>query len=100
VLVTIVRGGGLAGLLRRTELDSAALPPDAVAELSRLVARLSPRPRRVEAVGTDELRYELTVEVDGTTSTVRATDQSLSEPERLLIAFVDSREERVDSLDR
>ena len=44
MLVTIVRGGGLAGFVRRTELDSAVLPADAAAVLRELVARLPTDP--------------------------------------------------------
>ena len=97
MLVTIVRGGGLAGLVRRTELDSAELPPDAVVELAALVDRLPREARPVGRAGPDELRYELTVVDDETTWTVRTTDSALSDEERLLIAFVD---ERVESSGR
>jgi hypothetical protein len=89
VLVTIVRGGGLAGFVRRTELDSRALPPDALAELVALVERLPREPRPVGRADPDELRYELTVVDDDTTWSVRTTEAALSEEERLLIAFVD-----------
>jgi hypothetical protein len=99
VLVTIVRAGGLAGLVRQTELDSAVLPPDAAVRLRRLVEAVSWEPPPSTA-GPDELRYELTVVDDEVTWSVRTSDQGLAEPERLLIAFVDGRPERVDRVER
>ena len=98
MLVTIVRGGGLAGLLRRTELDSAELPPDAVAELTLLVGNL-PSESPSAASLPDELRYELIVDEGGATTTLRPTEQTLSEDERLLIAVVDGRPESVESVE-
>jgi hypothetical protein len=98
MLVTIVRAGGLAGFARRTELDSAALPADAVAMLRDLVERLRGTSTSL-AAGPDELRYELIVVDDDSTWNIRTTEQGLSEPERLLIEFVDGCTERVDSLD-
>jgi hypothetical protein len=89
VLVTIVRGGGLAGLVRRAELDSAVLPPDAVAELAELVERLPRASRPAGRAGPDEFRYELTVVDTDVTWQVRTTESALSDEERLLIAFVD-----------
>ena len=98
MLVTIVRGGGLAGFVRRTELDSAVLPADAAAVLRELVARLPTDPPAPVAAAPDELRYELILDDDGVTIVLRPTEQTLSESERLLIAFVDGRDERVDSV--
>ena len=99
MLVTIVRAGGLAGFVRRTELDSTALPPDAVAALRELVDRLPTDPAPAVVAAPDELRYELTLDDDGVTTTLRPTEQTLSESERLLIAFVDGRSERTDSVE-
>jgi Emfourin len=95
VLVTIVRAGGLAAFVRRTELDSAELPSDAAATLRALVdaleqAALPPPP------GPDELRYELTVDEE---LIVQATEQTLSESSRRVIGFVDSRPERTDAVE-
>ena len=76
VLVTIVRAGGLAGVVRQTELDSAALPPDAAARLRELIDALS-WDRPLSAAGPDVLRYELTV-VDGDTTSQLSTRSSSS----------------------
>jgi hypothetical protein len=97
VLVTIVRGGGLSGLVRQTELDSALLPPDAAARLRELFDAL-PWERPSSAGGPDEVRYEVMVVDDDTTWSLRTHDRGLSDEERLLIAFVDGRDERVDSV--
>jgi hypothetical protein len=94
--VTIVRAGGLAGFVRRTELDSAGLPQDALLTLRALVAALLVDPAAGVAPAPDELRYELILEDDGATTTLRPTEQTLSDDERLLIAFVDGRDERVE----
>ena len=98
MLVTIVRGGGLGGFVRRTELDSALLPPAAAARLRELFETLPWDPPRPTA-RPDELLYELTVVDDDMTWSVRTTDQGLAEEERLLTAFVDGRSERVDSVE-
>ena len=100
MLVTIVRAGGLAALVRRTELDSAVLPTDAATRLRELVEVLpwAPDPPRA-AAGPDELLYELTVVDDDMTWNARTTEQGLAEEERLLIAFVDGRPERVDGVE-
>jgi hypothetical protein len=99
VLVTIVRAGGLASFVRRTELDSAALPADAAALLRELVVRLEQDRPPSAAREPDELAYDLVVADEEMTWMVRATEQSLSEDERLLIAFVDGRSEHVDSVE-
>ena len=98
MLVTIVRGGGLGGFVRRTELDSALLPPAAAARLRELVGALPWDPPQ-SVPSPDQLLYELTVVDDDLSRSVRTTDQSLAETERLLTVFVDGRPERVDSVD-
>jgi hypothetical protein len=95
VLVTILRAGGLAPFVRRTELDSAVLLPDAAATLRELAGALTADPRTPVAPAPDELRYELTVDE----LTMHATEQTLSEGERRLIAFVDCCPERLDSVE-
>src|SRR5204863_347467 len=64
--ISILRGGGLAGIVTRTELDAQRLPPDAARTLERLVASAGPleEPAQVasEASLPDELQYEVTLE--------------------------------------
>jgi len=100
VKVSIVRGGGLAGVARRTELASDALPEDAARALEAhasavvAVAASGPPPR-----SPDEMLYEVCVErADGTT-TARYTDATLPEAVRALIAWADGRPERTDALE-
>ena len=98
MIVTIVRAGGLAALVRRTELDSAVLPPDAAAALRELVDALPWDPPS-SAADPDELHYDLSVADGEMTWNVRTTEQGLADEERLLIAFVDGRDERIDSVE-
>ena len=98
--LSIVRGGGLAGVARRTELASDALPEDAAraleAHASAVVAVAAPGP---PPRSPDEMLYEVCVErADGTT-TARYTDATLPEAVRALIAWADGRPERTDALE-
>ena len=100
--LTIVRGGGLAGITRQTELASDMLPTDDAATLHDQVegaewlhedaARDAPSGR------PDEMSYEVSVEHEGRTTTRRFTEETLPEPLRLLITWVDSRPERRQSI--
>ena len=98
--LSIVRGGGLAGVARRTELVSDALPDDAVevfeahASAVVAVAASGPPPR-----SPDEMLYEVCVERAEGTTTARYTDSTLPEEVRALIAWADGRPERTDALE-
>jgi hypothetical protein len=100
--LTIVRGGGLAGLTRETELASDALPDDEAATLHELVAGAESGCEEVSrdapSVLPDEMSYEVSVEDEGQTTTRRYTEQTLPESLRSLIAWVDSRPERRQSI--
>lgn len=94
--LTIVRGGGLAGLTRQTELASDALPEGEAAKLQELVegaARVAEDVPREAPGHPDEMSYEVCVEDQGRTRTLRFTEQTLPEPVRSLIAWADSRPE-------
>ncbi|WP_326640397.1 hypothetical protein OG884_36150 [Streptosporangium sp. NBC_01755] len=100
--VSIVRGGGIAGLVTVTTVDSASLASQQVAELRSRVERagLSDAPERSGASGgqPDRFDYELTVEDGGQAHTVRAGEGDLSGPLRALISYVTSlpgRQERI-----
>jgi hypothetical protein len=92
--VSIVRGGGLAGVARQTTLDDADLPPDAAAAHREKVAaargplEAGPPP----PPHPDEMLYEVRLS-DGEEQTARFTDMSLPDPVRQLIEWVDAREE-------
>ena len=102
--LTITRGGGLAGLTRQTELASDALPDDEAANLHDQVAGaewLQEDAAREAPTGhPDEMSYEVTVEEQGQTTTRRFTEQTLPESLRSLIAWVDSRPEHSQSIER
>ncbi len=92
----IVRGGGLAGLVSRTELDSADLPgPDAerFAELCRGAALAGPGAAAPPGAA-DGLLYEITLEDAAGRRTARYSDVSLPAPTQALVEFVDARPER------
>ncbi len=91
--VSIVRGGGVAGIATRTQLTSDALPRESGERLRELAAAVAPAD---DAGGRrpDELLYK--VQVNGVTAT--HTESTLPEPVRALIEFVDARPERQDAL--
>ncbi|MEU4833472.1 protealysin inhibitor emfourin [Streptosporangium sp. NPDC023615] len=100
--VSIVRGGGIAGLVTVTTADSASLAPPETAELRARVDRAglagAPPPTPPPAARPDRFDYELTVEDDGGVRTVRASEGTLSAPLRALISYVTSlpgRQERI-----
>jgi hypothetical protein len=106
----IVRGGGLAGIATRTELDAKALDA-ATAEgfTSRtreagILSSPSAAPaqasgREPEVRHPDEMLYELTAQDGERTHTSRYTESGLPEDVRQLIAWVDERPERSDTIE-
>jgi hypothetical protein len=106
--VSIARGGGLAGLVRKTELAVDALPDDAAGELKQKLDRAGlgggaraagvtppgerPRPH------PDELSYSVTIEDEGGERTIEGTETSLPREVRELVQWVDARPERHDEL--
>jgi hypothetical protein len=102
--LTIIRGGGVAGITRQTELESDALPPDEATKLDELVEGSGllgeAAPREVPPAHPDELSYEVIVEQEGRARTQRFTEQTLPDEVRRLIASIDSRPERRQSIVR
>lgn len=101
--VTVVRGGGFAGLSTRTELSSDDLAEQETRELRDLVREAPLR----APVGTerarpwpDQLHYEVVLEDDGDVSRARFTDADLPEGVRRLLQWVDSRPERSQRRER
>jgi hypothetical protein len=106
----IVRGGGLAGMATRTELDAKALDAEAAEgftsrarDAGLLATPSEPRgraPEREAAVRhPDELLYELTARDEGRTGTWRYAESQLPEAVRQLIAWVDGRPERTEVIE-
>ena len=100
--VTIVRGGGIAGIVARTELDAGRLPKAAAKTLADELARANlaalPEPPAARQWPDAQL-YEISVENAEESVKARFTDEALPENVRLLMAWVDSRPERVDSIE-
>ncbi len=98
----ILRGGGLAGIVARTELDAQALPKSEAKTFASEIARanldeqLPPPP---VSPAPDSQLYEINLERTRSSISVRYTEQSLPEEVRLLVAWVDSRPERVESIE-
>lgn len=81
--IAIRRTGGFAGIEERlAELDDAALPQHAAAELRDRVRRLSAWcARRPESPGADRLRYEVELAEPGAAPrTLAVTDEGEDEP--------------------
>jgi hypothetical protein len=96
--VSIVRGGGVAGVTTLTELDEGALSIDDAkafrAKLADAQADLGTAGEGSASRHPDELQYELTLANGETTRTLRAGETTLPEHVRSLIAWVDTHPER------
>lgn len=104
--LTIRRGGGLAGMVTQTELDAQALPKPAAQDFAGAVARahlatpLAVPPAAPPASNwPDALLYDISLQETGPPVSVRYTDETLPESVRKLVAWVDGRPERVESID-
>jgi hypothetical protein len=94
VKVSIVRGGGLAGVTLRTELDAEWLPPDAQAELRTGAQAVAQTAGASAPRMPDETLYAVDVDDDdGRVRPAHYSELSLPEDVRRLIAFVDERSE-------
>jgi hypothetical protein len=103
VKVTIVRGGGVAGFVTRTELNTDALSRQDAEALAHEVAKAGIQDlREPPAMGSrhpDSLLYEIVLEDDGDRRTLRFSEETLPEEVRSLVAWIDSRPERTDSVE-
>lgn len=84
--VAITRGGGVAGLLRVTEVEADDVPSDAVAALRAASAPVRARP--------DEMTYAVRVGEDEAVF----TDATLPDEVRRLIAWADARPDRSEQI--
>ncbi|MDX6691687.1 MAG: hypothetical protein QOG15_3144 [Solirubrobacteraceae bacterium] len=93
--VSIVRGGGYAGLVTTSTVDSAELPPEDAEELKRRVDQAGAfhLPEKLAAHGreADRFSYELTFDDGERTHTVRAAESALPDDVRSLIAWINER---------
>lgn len=84
-------------MVTRTELDSASLSAEGASALRQKVEQsgvLELEPPATEPAHPDELSYELTVEHEGRSHSVRLSESTLPEGVRSLIAWSDSAPER------
>ena len=94
--VSVVRGGGLAGLVERTTADSEALAPDDAALLRSKIddAGFFDLPGEVPlpgpGSGPDRFHYAITVEDDDRAHTIRRAETDLPEALVALIDWVSS----------
>jgi hypothetical protein len=95
VKVSVVRGGGLAGLVETTTADSDRLGADDADSLRRKVAEarffdLSESGGPAARGGADRFHYAVTVEDGDRAHTVRRSEPDLPETLGALIAWVSS----------
>jgi hypothetical protein len=102
VKVSIVRAGGLAGLVATTVVDSASFPAETARMLRAKVERAGffalPAHIGSAADRPDQFTYKVTVEDQGRAHTVYLNEDDLSEPLGSLISWIESlpgREERI-----
>jgi hypothetical protein len=92
--LSVVRGGGLAGMVKRTELASDALSAEDADKLHRKVEQAglleSAEAPEAEPAHPDELSYEVTIEQEGRQHTVRAPESALPDAVRALVDWADS----------
>jgi hypothetical protein len=101
VKVAILRSGGVAGFVTRTELESASLPEALRPEFeTRLQRALDANPpSHVASAEVDEPRYEISVDNGDEPITLRFTDRDVPGPVRELIDWTDGRSERHTSIE-
>ena len=88
--VTVVRSGGLAGMVTTTSVDAADLPDEAAESLRRTVAACSfAEPEPADAAMRDGFAYEVTVTGDGDTRRVRFDQGRAPEGIDALVRWVD-----------
>lgn len=85
--VTVVRGGGVAGMVVTTTLDSADLDDDAAASLRRLLGA-STFADRPPSGRPDATRVEIDVDDDGVAGRVRYDDGDAPEGVAALVSAV------------
>jgi len=102
--LSVVRGGGLSGIVTRTELATGALPPETERALRARLTQSGLLDLRESASSPDPtpdaFQYEITVEDAGMTRRVRLSEDEMPDPVRSFISWLESvpeREERVEA---
>jgi len=100
--LSVRRGGGFAGFVTRTDLDAEALPATDAVALAAEVDRAGLRTLS-DAHGTrtwpDSLLYDISLTDQAQEFRFHCSEESLPEGVRGLIAWVDARPERVESIE-
>lgn len=100
--LSVRRGGGFSGMVARTDLDATALPATDAAALAVKVARAGLR-TLADSPGArtwpDSLLYDISLTEDSQEFHYRCSEESLPEGVRQLLAWVDARPERVESIE-
>jgi hypothetical protein len=99
--VSVVSGGGFAGLVMTTSVDSAVLAPEDAATLRAKVraARLDEPPATDPTRQPDAPTRQITVEDDGRRSTVNLDDRDLSPAVRSLISWIEAQPTRQETIE-
>jgi hypothetical protein len=103
VKVSVVRGGGLAGITTRTELSTGDLAEhDArtFADKVRAAGLREPRRGGGAPAGADRTLYEVVLDDSGSVVRSRFSDDDLPEEVRRLVEWVDARPERSRTRER
>jgi hypothetical protein len=94
VKVSVVRGGGLAGVVQTTTADSETLAPDDAEALRRKVGEAGffdvPADGGGPSAGPDRFAYAVTVEDGDRAHTVRRGEADLPDGVRALVTWVSS----------
>jgi hypothetical protein len=102
VKVSIVRGGGVSGLVTVTTVDSGTLSPEDARTLAGMAEEANvfdgPEVTSAEASGPDELQVSVTLEDGARRRTVTAAEHDLPNSLRSLVAWVSSAPGRTEEV--
>jgi hypothetical protein len=100
--VSIVRGGGIAGLVTKTAVDGDSLPSEEAEQLRAKVEESGvfdlPARLTADSPQPDRFNYEVTVQDEGREHTVVASEEALPEGVRELVSYVKSVPGRKDEI--
>jgi hypothetical protein len=95
--VSVVRGGGVAGISTRTELTASSLPSEEADTLAGMVEHAGLRDEPAPPTGQrhpDQMLYEVVLAEGGSEVSRHFNDENLPEEVRRLIQWIDARPER------
>ena len=100
--VSVVRGGGVAGIATRTELSASALPDKDARTFRELVrdAALKEHHGSSGRTGPDRTLYEVALDDGETVVRSRFSDDDIPDGVRRLVEWIDRRPERSRSRER